>query len=460
MRRPAVNIIFIFVCFCLFLFSALSHSNDRRAYSITLSDDIINPVSAEYISKAIEKANEDGAEFLIIKLDTPGGLLTSTRQIVKKMMSSNVPIIVYVAPSGSRAGSAGVFITLAANIAAMAPSTNIGAAHPVSLQERRSLGDAIEDLAEKLKKDEDKTKVEKKKEEKPADTMERKILSDTLAWAEGIAKERGRNLEWTEKAVTESISVTDEDALKNGVIDFVAKDMNQLLSLINGKKVKINDVERVINTSGVTIVEIPKTVRQKILSVLAIPNVAYILLMLGFYGLLFEFTHPGVGFPGVAGLMSAITALYGLHLLEANYAGIALIVLGIILFIMEIKIVSYGLLTLGGVTCLFLGSLMTFDSPYKFMRVSLPIIIAVSAATLGVVAFLATIVVKSHRKTVATGEEGMVGLIGRVTLWEGKEGSVFVHGEIWNAESEQSLLPGDNIEVVSVKGMKLKVKKV
>lgn len=449
---------FIAVAIMLLAFGSFSRTSEKQIYTIKLSDDIINPVSSEYISSAIEKAANDDAKLLIIELDTPGGLLTSTRKIVKDIMSSKVPIIVYISPSGARAGSAGVFITLAANIAAMAPSTNIGAAHPVTIQQRRSLTDALEELAKKIGKEEDKGK--KDKVEKPKEPMEQKVLNDTLAWVQGIAKERGRNVDWAMKAVTESVSVSDEEALQKGVINLIARDIDELLEKIDGESVTVKNKVITLKTKGFSVVEIPRSTRLKILSVLAIPNIAYILLMLGFYGLLFEFTHPGIGFPGVAGLISIIVALYGLHLLNANYAGIALIVLGIILLIMEVRIVSYGLLTVGGVLCLFLGSLMLFDSPYTFMRASIPLILAFTLGTIGVALFLVTMVVRSYKKQVATGMEGMINARGEVTIWNNGSGKVFVHGEIWNAACDEELVMGDQIEVVKIEGMKLFVKKL
>lgn len=460
MRRFSVFLIIVAVLILAvssFNSGSAARDNERPIYSITLADEVISPVTAEYISNSIEKAEVDGARLLIIKLDTPGGLLTSTRKIVKKMLGSSVPLVVYVAPQGARAGSAGVFITLAANIAAMAPSTNIGAAHPVTMGEKRSLADTIEEIADKFSKDKDKKKTVKKPE-KPRDPMEDKIMNDTIAWVTTIAETRGRNVGWAIKSVTESASISEDVALKNGVINFIAQDEADLLKKIDGTVVNLPAGSLRLQTGGVKPIEIPMSLRQIILSILASPNIAYILLMLGFYGLIFEFTHPGIGFPGVAGVIAIITGFYGVHMLEANYAGIALIILAIILFIMEVKVVSYGLLTLGGLVSLVVGSLMLFDSPNDFMRVSLPVIASFAITTFAIVMFLATIVVRSHRRRIATGNEGMMGMSGEVYEWSGKRGKIYIHGELWNAAGERAYERGDKVEVVRVEGMKLIVR--
>lgn len=437
----------------LVIFATSSYTQGRTVYVITIADDIINPVTAEYIEKSIEKAKMDGAECLVIVLDTPGGLLSSTRTIVKSIMNSEVPIVVYVSPSGARAGSAGVFITLAGNIAAMAPSTNIGAAHPVELEEKRSSSDSIEELLGKLF-----GKKEEKKGKKPATPMEDKILNDTKAWAETIAEHRGRSVKWALAAVEESVSVTEEQAKSEGVIEVIAANLDDLLTKIDGRVVEMPQGKVTLHTKGVPVIEMPKDFRIRALTVLAHPNIAYILLMLGFYGLLFEFTHAGAIFPGVAGAICIILAFFGLQVLPTNYAGVALIVLGIILFIAEVKVTSYGLLTIGGLISLFFGSLILFASPYEFMRASLPVILSFVIATLAIAIFLTTIAVRSQRRKVKTGMEGLMGQIAEVKHWDGKKGKVFVHGELWEAESDEVMEEGKKVEITGFKGMKLIVK--
>lgn len=422
-----------------------------RIHLISLDDDIIGPVSAEYITTSIDRAEADGAACLIIELDTPGGLLSSTRTIVKRMMNAKVPIVVYVSPMGARAGSAGVFITLAANIAAMAPSTNIGAAHPVQVDDKQGTSDIFRDMLDRLSN-------EPKKEKKPL-PMEQKILNDTKAWIAAIASERGRNAAWAIKAVEESASVTETEAARQGIIDFVATDMDDLIARIDGKAVKTADGLKTIAAGKATIVRIPKDFRLRWLMALAHPNIAYILLMLGIYGLIFEFTHPGIVFPGVAGAICLILAFFSLQVLPTNYAGVALIALALAMFIAEIKVTSYGLLTIGGILSLLLGSLILFSSPYDFMRVSLPIIGAFTAATAVIALLLIYLVTRSQRRRITTGAEGLIDAEGDVAAWSASAGHVLIHGEIWNARGEEALAKGDKIMVTAVDGMTLFVKK-
>jgi membrane-bound serine protease (ClpP class) len=442
--------------------AAISQTSDSAIYSIDLEDEIINPVSAEYITSAIAEAEENGAAALIISLDTPGGLLSSTRTIVKGIMNSNVPIVVYVAPKGSRAGSAGVFITLAANIAAMAPSTNIGAAHPVNLSEKRSSSEAIDEIVKKLVrgKERDEDKKEKKVLRTRPTPMNEKILNDTVAWAKTIARERGRNVRWATDAVVKSVSVTEVQAKELGVINFIAKDFDDLISKLDGRTVRVPKGTVTIETEGKEIIKIGKGIRLKILSILAHPNIAYILLMLGFYGLLFEFTSPGVGFPGIAGAICLILAFFGLQVIPTNYAGVALIALAIAMLIAELKVTSYGLLSLGGVATLLLGSLILFASPIEFMRASFPTIIAFTMATLFIAIFLAYATLRNKRKRATTGMEGLINMHADVMNWSSlHQGKVFVHGEIWNAHSDEDLVRGDKVLIKAVDGMSLVVSK-
>lgn len=447
-----------FVLFATAICFSANGQGSKIIYRITLDDDIINPVSAEYITGAIAKAEADRAVCLIIELDTPGGLLSSTRGIVKRMMNADVPIVVYVSPKGARAGSAGVFITLAAHVAAMAPSTNIGAAHPVDINEKRTTSDSFEDLLKNMfsKKGEDK---KGKKEKEPALPMEQKILNDTKAWAAAIAKERNRNVAWAEKAVTESVSVPESEALALHIVDIAAKDETELIAKLDGHKAAIRSGERVIGTKDAVVADIPKNFRLRWLAALAHPNIAYILMMLGIYGLLFEFTHPGIAFPGIAGAICLILAFFGLQVLPTNYAGVVLIAFAILMFIAEIKVVSYGLLTVGGVIALFFGSLILFSSPYDFMRVSMPIILAFTLSTMAIAGLLTFVVVRSRRQRVTTGLEGLVGEIGEVRSWNGAKGRIFVHGELWDASSSEAMTKGDKIEVVKFVDMELVVKK-
>lgn len=409
-----------------------------------------------------------GAACLVITLDTPGGLLTSTRTIVKHIMNAPLPVITYIAPSGSRAGSAGVFITLASHLSAMAPSTNIGAAHPINLD--GGGGKNINDIAYELVR-----MIERKRtgnKEIPADEalpdergsepiLSEKILNDTVAWVKAIAKERNKNIEWAEDAVRESISHTEKEALENNVIDCIAQDLDELLMKLNGRTVELNN--GTINELDLTharVTYIPLSTRQKILLAISHPNIAYILMMLGFYGLLFEITHPGIGFPGIAGAMCLIIAFFALSTLPINYAGLLLIILGIILFIAEVKVVSYGLLTLGGIVSMFLGSLMLIDSSYTLMRISLDVILPMVVATAGITIFLISVVLKAHSKRSIAGKEGLIGALGVADSDIDPLGTVVIHGEIWKADSEKTIRKGEQIRVVNVERLKLTVVKV
>lgn len=417
-----------------------------RALRIGIEGDIINPASAEYIISAIDRANVEHAACLILELDTPGGLLTSTRAIVRKILASSVPVVTFVSPAGARAGSAGVFITLASHVAAMAPSTNIGAAHPVGLA-----GDAPPDPAEEGAEGDALQKVK--------GAMEEKTTNDARAWAASLASMRGRNVEWAEKAVVESASATAEEAVELRVVDLMAAGVPELLKEIDGRTVKLASGEETIRTAGVAVVDFPETFRLRLLTAIAHPNIAYILLMLGFYGLLFEITHPGIGISGVAGAISLILAFFALAVLPTNFAGVALIVLGIALFIAEIKVTSYGLLTLGGLAALISGSLLLFHTPHDFMRVSLPLILAFSLATLAIALFLGGISARLQRRRAATGAEGMTGERAAVVSWEGSNGKVFVHGERWDARGPSGLAAGDEVVVKGVQGMTLEVER-
>ncbi len=293
----------------------------------------ITPVVAEYIIKSIDRASKAQAEALIIQLNTPGGLVDSTQQIVMKMMASEVPVVVYVAPSGARAASAGVFITLAANIAAMAPTTHIGAAHPVQMQGKMDA------------------------------TMEKKVVNDLAAMIRGIAEKRGRNAKWAEEAVRQSVSITETEALRNKVIDIIATDITSLVKAMDNKTVDLAIGKKTLKTTGAEVVMIKIGFRDKLLGIISNPNIAYILMILGFYGLYFELSNPGAIFPGVAGAICLILAFYALHTLPINYAGLMLIILAIALFIAEAFITSHGVLGVGGTIAMLMGSVMLIDSP-------------------------------------------------------------------------------------------------
>jgi membrane-bound serine protease (ClpP class) len=397
-------------------------------------DAIINPATAKFIVDSIDQATQQGAQCLIIQLDTPGGLMESMRIIVKKELSSTIPIIVYVAPGGARAASAGVFVTMAAHIAVMAPGTHIGAAHPVTL------GGG---------------------EGKESKSMTEKIVNDTVAFIKNIAKTRGRNVDWAEKAVVKSVSITDEEAVKLNVVDFISPDLQNLLAKIDGKVVKLDGVTRTLQTKGVHPHPIQMSWRDRLLDIISNPTIAYILLMLGIYGVFFELSSPGAILPGVVGGIFLILAFYALQMLPVNYAGLALILFAIILFIAEIKVVSHGLLAVGGVISLFLGSLMLFQSPVEYMRVSLSVIIPAVLVSAAFFIFAVTKAINARLRKPTTGMEGLIGEMGIASTPISPEGKVSIHGEFWNAVSDQNqtIDKGDRIQVIGVVNLKLRVKK-
>jgi len=414
----------------LFLFITLSFAvKAQKVISITI-DGTINPAAAGFIERGIKKAEKEKAGCLLIHLNTPGGLLKSTRVIVGSILDSPIPVVVYVFPAGAHAGSAGVFITLAAHIAAMTPGTNIGAAHPVSMQGGMDT------------------------------TMNEKTTNDAIAFIRTIAEKRNRNVEWAEDAVRRSVSITGAEALHEKVIDLMAVSTQDLLEQIDGKTVELNSGTTTLRTKGMEVKEMKMSFIEKLLHIISDPNIAYILLMLGFYGLLFELYNPGSIFPGIVGVIGLILGLYSLHTLPINYAGLALIIFGIILFLLEIKITSYGLLTIGGIVSVFLGSLMLIreDSSFEFLRISRSVIIAFTALTTLFFLFVVGAGIRAQKANPVTGIEGFIGEIGITLETLDPLGTVRVHGEIWRAESVSGRIEmGEKIYVKSMKNFKVYV---
>lgn len=420
---------FILACLVFPAAIILSAEPSRQVLSIRING-VINPVSSEFIIKSIAKAQAMRAEALVIELDTPGGLDASMRDIVKEITRSSVPVIVYVSPPGARAASAGVFITLAAHIAAMAPGTNIGAAHPVS-------------VGGKMDKE-----------------MADKVTNDAAAYIRSLADRTGRNAAWAEDAVRKSVSTTEKEALDLKVIDLVSKDPDELLKAVDGRTVKTADGDEVLRTANASVVTDEMGVRHKILNFITDPSVAYMLMLLGFYGLFFELTNPGSIFPGVAGGIFLILAFYSFQTLPVNYAGLALIIFAIVLFVLEVKIVSHGLLTIGGIISMVFGSLMLFESPEPIYRISLSIIVPAALITALFFTLTFRLAYKALKRKPVTGSEGMVGLEGKATENITKNGGmVSLHGELWSAFSGEDIEKGAGIVVVEVSGLKLKVKK-
>jgi len=392
----------------------------------------ISPVAAHRLDEALKSALKEKAHCLVIQLDTPGGLDKSMRQMVQTIMNSEIPIVVYVSPKGARAASAGVFITLASHIAVMAPSTNIGAAHPVAM------GAGMD-----------------------KETME-KVVNDACGYIKSIAQKRRRNAEWAEKAVRESVSVTDEEALKLGIIDFIAEDVSELLEKLDGRKVETARGILTLRTKGAELHFVETSFREKLLQTLADPNLAYILLMVGIWGIILEFFHPGVMLPGIAGGICLILALFALQVLPFNFAGLLLIILAIVLFILEVNIPSYGMLTIGGIIALTLGSFMLIDPSALYISISWRYIIPMVAITASLFVFIISYAIRAQFKKPVTGPEGMVGEVGVAKSSLNPNGKVQIHGEIWNAaiqSGEEMVKKGEKVEVIRVEGMTLTVKK-
>lgn len=465
-----------------------TETDKATVHTIQLNDDTINPITAEYIGRAIEHAEEENAQCLVIKLDTPGGLLSSTRLIVKNMLAAEVPVVVYIGPSGSRAGSAGVFITYASHVAAMAPSTNIGAAHPVQMgggegKKNDRDEDLLKDLERLIEKNKEKGAEETKgkkaakkdsekkdaESEKPTeivpddDPMSSKILQDTVAFIKALAKLRGRNEEWAINSVTKSSSITETEALELKVVEIIAKSDDDLLAQLDGRTVKIGDKEVTLKTKEAVIKHIDMDFRQKFFNTLADPNIAYILMILGFYGLLYEVTHPGFGAPGILGAIFLILAFFSMQTLPTNYAALALIVLGLLLLVAEAATPGMGFMVLGGAVCLVLGSLLLFDtSSAPMMRVSLSIIFGFTVPTIAITMFLTRLAIKAHSRKAVSGQEGIIGDKGeaQMDLIPGREGKVYAHGELWNAVSDEEIKKGEKIVVTAIDNMTLTVKKL
>ena len=428
-KRRILTAIFIAA---LLIFAGASFAGDSKpSFDVITVNSAITPPIAKYILENIELSAKGGADGLIILLDTPGGLDLAMRDIAKSILNAPIPVIVYVYPSGARAASAGVIITVSAHIAAMAPGTNIGAAHPVAI----GIGGGMDK------------------------TMSKKVENDAAAYVRGIAAQRGRNADWAERAVRKSESITAEDALRSRVIDFVATDVKNLLEQMDKKTVLLSSgkVKLVLKTKGAIVNEKKMSLRHKILATLSDPNIAYILMLVGLAGIYFEFTNPGAILPGVIGGISLILAFFAMQTLPVNFAGVLLILFGVLLFVAEIKVISHGLLTVGGIISLFLGSLMLFDSPDPALRVSFKVLIPSVAVISLFFAAVIALVVKAQMQNQYTGSEGMAGEIGEAMTDVHDDGRVFIKGEHWHAFSDKKIEKGKKIKVVKVEGLKLKI---
>ncbi len=428
---PRKRSLSMMICFSVALLFSLviagwAGEGERFALVIELEGPI-SPGTASYLERGIAEAKDRNAEVAVIRMDTPGGLVSSMRTMIKAIMNSEVPIVVYVGPRGAGAASAGVMITVAAHVAAMAPGTNIGAAHPV--------GAGGKDIEK---------------------TMAEKVVNDMASYARGIAEMRGRNGEWVEKAIRESVSITADEALEKKVVDMVAGDLNELMRILEGKEITTSAGKRVLKTAGIDLKYYEPGFRDRLLKIISDPSIAYILMMIGLAGLYFELSNPGAVFPGVIGAISLILAFYSMQTLPVNYAGILLIALAIILFIAEIKITSYGLLSVAGVISLGLGSVMLFEDLGVSLRLIVPMVLVVG----GFFVVVAGLALRAQMAKPMAGAEGIVGEIGAVKETIDPEGVVFAHGERWRAVSSEKILKGERVRVEKIDGLVLTVKRL
>jgi membrane-bound serine protease (ClpP class) len=423
--NPAIALLVVLV-----LTGLAAAAGPPRAVCLLRAVGSINPGLAEFMVEGIRQAERENAAALVIELDTPGGLDTSMRQIVQAISNAKVPVVVYVYPRGARAASAGVFITMAADVAAMAPGTNIGAAHPVAV----GMG-------------------------KTSKTMEKKMVNDMVAFGRSLAAGRGRNAAWMEKAVRQSVSITAAEAVKLKVVDLMADNLEDLLTKINGRKLEVAGQKLTLHTAGLPVREIPEGVRFRVLKYIADPNIAFILMMIGLAGLYFELAHPGVVLPGVLGGICLLLAFFAFQTLPINYIGILLIFLAIIFFILEFKITSYGLLSLAGLVSLFLGGMMLFRGGEGGVDISWSVLIPTVVIVSLFFIVVAGLVFRSHLRRSMTGTAGMVGEKGTAYTPLDPEGQVFVHGEYWQAVSDEPIAKGEAVEVVQVSDLKLRVRR-
>jgi membrane-bound serine protease (ClpP class) len=426
----AARVMFLCVVLCGWWWASVTTGADL-VIDVHQVEGVINPVVVEYMTDSIRRAEEAKAVAVIFQLDTPGGLVDSTREIVKALLNANVPTVVYIAPSGARAASAGTFITMAGHVAAMAPGTNIGAAHPVSGEGKDIEGD-----------------------------MRQKAENDLAAFARSIAEKRRRNAEWAEKAVRESVAVTEVEAREQRVIDLIAEDIPDLLKQLDGRQVTLVGNAVTLHTAGATVRSRQMTWRQRLLAALSHPQIALMLLSLGSIGLLVELYNPGLIFPGVVGALALLLAFYSLQTLPINYTGLLLIGLGMVMFILELKVTSFGMLVLGGIVSMSLGALMLIDSPEEYLRIPLSTIVLVVGTTAALFTFVVGAAVRSVRRKPVSGREGMLGAIGTVKGRIDPTGTVFVYGTLWSARSASPIEVGETVCVIGIEGMRLTVEKV
>jgi membrane-bound serine protease (ClpP class) len=446
--------------FCILLLPSLLVSGDKGAILVMRIQGVINPVTSEYIDMGIREAQKIGAQAILIEMDTPGGLLEATRTTIGAMVNTTIPVIVYVSPRGSRATSAGVFITMASDIAAMAPETHIGAAHPVNIgggtPKKPTLPQSEDD-----KKDSKEDKTPKMEAPEQGSVMEEKMVSDAAAYIRALAKERGRNAKWAEQAVRESVSLTAEEAVQKKVVEVLALNREDLFKKISGKKIMKNDTETILELVGAPIHEYEMSDRLKFFHRLAHPNLAYMLMTLGFWALVYELTSPGFGLGGIVGVICFLLAFFSFQVLPVNTVGLILLVFGLLLMLVDLFTPTYGLLTGGGLVSFALGSFMLIDAPPDLpqLRVSLYLILPTVILTGLLFTVAIRKAIKAWRRKPNVGEETLAGSVGEVRQKIDGEGMVFINGELWKAKSDEKIKKGEKVIVVSHEGNTLIVKK-
>lgn len=455
--NPAYAITIIWLFFALpSVYSDTSNtatSTPNSAVFISI-DGAIGPATRDYFVRSLEKAQQKNARLFIIQINTPGGLDSSMRDIIKEILASNIPVVTYVTPSGARAASAGTYILYASHIAAMSPATNLGAATPVQIG-GSSPPELPTDTPDKTKKNGQPQSTANNK-----DAMSRKAVNDAVAYIQGLAELRGRNKEWAEKAVREAASLTATDALKQNVIDLIASDISDLLKQLHGRKIKIQQQEIILDTQGMILESIEPDWRTQLLSIITDPNVAYILMLIGIYGLIFEFSNPGAMIPGTVGAICLLLALFAFQALPINYAGFALIALGIIFMIAEAFVPSFGALGISGVVAFVVGSIILMDTEVPGFGVSLPLIGAFALVSSALFTVVLVMALKARRRPVVSGQEELIGAIGEAQQDFEEQGYIHLHGESWNAITTSPVRKGQKLKVTKLEGLNLYVEPI